>query len=66
MRIERGDQNDRQQRRPGFGTNTTAHVIARHAGHHHIEQYDVGALVRHLGKCFLAIDRRHDRITLDP
>ena len=43
-RVERGDEDDRQHRVRRVGADRAAHVVAAHAGHHHVEQDEVGPL----------------------
>ena len=43
-RVERGDEDDRQHRMRRIGADRRAHLVAAHAGHHHVEEDEVGAL----------------------
>ena len=43
-RVERGDEDDRQHRVRRIGADRAADVVAAHAGHHHVEQDEVGLL----------------------
>jgi hypothetical protein len=43
--IERGDHDHRNVLGALFGLEPPADLEAVHAGHHHIEQHDIGALV---------------------
>ena len=45
-RVERGDEDDRQHRVRRVGADLAADVVAAHAGHHHVEQDEVGLLGR--------------------
>ena len=64
LRVERGDEDDRQQRGRGIGAKVPAHVVAGQAGHHHVEQDEVRRLRRDLGERLLAVDGGRHRVAL--
>ncbi len=63
LRIERGHEDDRQERRRGIGAQVPANVVAGQAGHHHVQQNEVGRFRGDLGERFLAVHGGRDSVT---
>ena len=62
--LERGDHHDGQHRGRAILAQLLAHLVARHARHHHVEQHDVGRLGLDLVERFLARGRRGHGVAL--
>ena len=58
--VERGDHDDRDMGDLGIGLDAAADFETVHAGHHHVQQHDVGQFRGDAGQRLLAAARRQD------
>jgi hypothetical protein len=58
--IQRGHHHHGNLGGLGIGFDAAADFETVHAGHHHVQQHDVGNHLLHLGEAFLTVERGHD------